>query len=534
MADAADVIYDQVITIARSASLSLTGESDDSARERASRAFDQIESFGLPALEAVARALLGPVPQVTELLGKVGEPALKYVEYAISKEDFRIASNAMQILVAIGPPALETLTSLLRTHSNHQIQELAAYILAGFGEKGISALAEDLRTGIDAIRIIVSGALSNKVSSIALARGSSIGYQSMVALLTQALSDSNAQVRLNALNGLQVARALSTSDIENALVDVDSRIRQAAQGALFQSGIDETNAHLLAKALEDKSGFLSAKAIETLSKSQYSVDPEALSAALIDVLITRKSNLPAEDFNLEIVVKALQTVITLSPVLHGRILQRLCELAFEYSGGVRKRSVFVAKRLDPDEFTVLVSDRATGHPAAAKAIFRLLGIGTDARTIVSQLSEADPGDIQKIAASQISLLINYYQDVLGQAKTSFWSAIISEVVGLLCLIGTLVFLLITRSPIIVPIFTGVSGVIAQFIAALQFFLFGETRKQLAYFHHQLNQTQRFLLANSVCESLEGEAKQVARTELVKVIASLESNQIDLPFAGVKK
>ncbi len=45
---------------------------------------------------------------------------------------------------------------------------------------------------------------------------------------------------------------------------------------------------------------------------------------------------------------------------------------------------------------------------------------------------------------------------------------------------------------------------------------------MAKFHEQLTITQRFLLANSVCESLESESKQTTRSALVKVIATIKS------------
>ncbi len=52
---------------------------------------------------------------------------------------------------------------------------------------------------------------------------------------------------------------------------------------------------------------------------------------------------------------------------------------------------------------------------------------------------------------------------------------------------------------------------------------------MAEFQERLDRTQRFLLANSICEALEGDAKQKARSELVEVIARvtpINANQND--------
>ena len=62
------------------------------------------------------------------------------------------------------------------------------------------------------------------------------------------------------------------------------------------------------------------------------------------------------------------------------------------------------------------------------------------------------------------------------------------------------------------------GTIVEVLAGLQFYLFGKTTDQLAYFQQGLDRTHTFLLANSICETLEGENKQESRAELVKLIA----------------
>ena len=46
-------------------------------------------------------------------------------------------------------------------------------------------------------------------------------------------------------------------------------------------------------------------------------------------------------------------------------------------------------------------------------------IATAAGGSIEQLAKADPTDIQRIAALQISLLFDFYKDVLDQARRSF-------------------------------------------------------------------------------------------------------------------
>jgi len=52
------------------------------------------------------------------------------------------------------------------------------------------------------------------------------------------------------------------------------------------------------------------------------------------------------------------------------------------------------------------------------------------------------------------------------------------------------------------------------------YYYNKSASQLAMFHTRLDSTQRFLLANSVCEGLEGDFKQQARSNLVRMIAGM--------------
>jgi len=135
---------------------------------------------------------------------------------------------------------------------------------------------------------------------------------------------------------------------------------------------------------------------------------------------------------------------------------------------------------------------------------------------INQLSEVQPEDILKIAGVEIQSLKGYYDLALGQAKQSFRWALIAAGVGLIFFLGAIAFLLITQSQSI-AIVNVVCGVIIEGISGLNFYLYGQTTKQLAYYHRQLDQTQRFLLANSICEALEGESRQKARSDLITLI-----------------
>jgi hypothetical protein len=139
---------------------------------------------------------------------------------------------------------------------------------------------------------------------------------------------------------------------------------------------------------------------------------------------------------------------------------------------------------------------------------------------VDRLSKAHPGDVQEIAASQIQLLTSYYDLVLGQARRSFRWALIAAGIGLGFFLASLAFLLLMQLQNVATV-SLISGALIEVISAINFYLYKTTSDQLANFHTRLDLTQRFLLANSICDSLEGDIKSKARYEIIKTITGLE-------------
>lgn len=139
-------------------------------------------------------------------------------------------------------------------------------------------------------------------------------------------------------------------------------------------------------------------------------------------------------------------------------------------------------------------------------------------TAIDSVARADPSNIQEVAASQLEISNNYYKSVLRQAQQSFRSAIVAAGVGLAFFIAALGIGL-AQQTLDVAIISAISGGIVEVISGLNFWLFGRTATQLDLFHVRLEQTQRFVLANSVCENLSTEARDATRSELVRLIGT---------------
>ena len=155
---------------------------------------------------------------------------------------------------------------------------------------------------------------------------------------------------------------------------------------------------------------------------------------------------------------------------------------------------------------------------------QLAGFIVDVKNIVENLSSTKPGEFPKIAASQIELLSSFYTLVLDQARQSFQWAIIAAGIGLIFFIVSITSILL-RETTDIAIVSAIGGILIEFIAGINFYLFNKATSQLSEFHIRLELTQRFLLGNSMCEGLSGDFKQQARGDLVRIMVGVESSTL---------
>lgn len=138
---------------------------------------------------------------------------------------------------------------------------------------------------------------------------------------------------------------------------------------------------------------------------------------------------------------------------------------------------------------------------------------------LKRLAEAKSGDVKEIAASQIELLARFYDLSLSQASRSFRWALIASIAGLVFFLAALVFMAWSQDPGLATI-SVISGAMVQVIGGINFWLYSRTISQLTLFQSRLEVTQRFLLANSLCESLEGDLMNKTRAKLIGRLAGV--------------
>ena len=139
---------------------------------------------------------------------------------------------------------------------------------------------------------------------------------------------------------------------------------------------------------------------------------------------------------------------------------------------------------------------------------------TEKRKICDELKNAvDTGHVGEIVSTHEQLILDYYQDVLGQAQKSFASAKSVASIGFWVLIVTLAYVLVIDALTHVRGFAmtepslkigglGVaSGALIEFIAGVNFWLYSRASKQFSAFHICLERTHRYLVAYKIAEGV---------------------------------
>lgn len=137
---------------------------------------------------------------------------------------------------------------------------------------------------------------------------------------------------------------------------------------------------------------------------------------------------------------------------------------------------------------------------------------------LKHLSDAPKDDVTAIASSQIELLARFYDLSLSQAGRSFRWALVASMVGLAFFSMAIVFMIWRQSGELATI-AMIGGALIEFIAGVNFYLYGKTLTQLSLFQGRLEVTQRFLLANSLCESLGDAWRDSTRARLINQLTT---------------
>lgn len=130
------------------------------------------------------------------------------------------------------------------------------------------------------------------------------------------------------------------------------------------------------------------------------------------------------------------------------------------------------------------------------------------RESIQRIGTASPADVQLIAASNMELLAGYYQIALTQSYRIFFWTLLGSGVGLIFFVAALG---------LSSGYAFLSGAILEIIAGMGIGLYGKTTAQLSGFRSRLEDLQRYVLVNSLCEALDGDERNRARAALIEEV-----------------
>ena len=149
-----------------------------------------------------------------------------------------------------------------------------------------------------------------------------------------------------------------------------------------------------------------------------------------------------------------------------------------------------------------------------------------------EVAETNPHDTHKLASLLQKMSLNFYEDVRSQARQSFYIALGAAIVGTLLVLFGVGMIMSERSSSDTTTLSILAGIVVQGISGINFYLYGKAARQFASFHVCLERTNRFLLANTLCENvIDKDRRDSLRIELVRLIATAPMLTLDVLTDG---
>jgi hypothetical protein len=122
--------------------------------------------------------------------------------------------------------------------------------------------------------------------------------------------------------------------------------------------------------------------------------------------------------------------------------------------------------------------------------------------------------VGQIGAALSRLTVDYYKDVLRQAKWSFTSALAASVTAIV------LFFMGLKSAIHEGNTANLSlaaGALVEVLAGINFYLYSRTSRQFSSFHICLERANRFLTVNAICDTLQENEQGAMRGKLIEAM-----------------
>jgi hypothetical protein len=137
---------------------------------------------------------------------------------------------------------------------------------------------------------------------------------------------------------------------------------------------------------------------------------------------------------------------------------------------------------------------------------------------IAEVDNDDPKSVNKIGAYLLGLQKEYHETVLDQSQRSFNVSLVFASIGLIFFIVAVIIALIRDLNSLAAIVPLLSGAVVEVVAGIGFYLYRKTTAQLSSFHGGVDVMQRYILANSLCTSLDDDERNKTRVALIHEIS----------------
>lgn len=137
--------------------------------------------------------------------------------------------------------------------------------------------------------------------------------------------------------------------------------------------------------------------------------------------------------------------------------------------------------------------------------------------IQEKIRERTSSNIIEIIQLNLNQLDEYYTINKNQARNSFYTSLFLIFLGFLTITFAIVISLSNPNlNISIPVISGISGVLLQFIGGANFFIYRKTLEQVNRFYNNLIKTQDTMLAIELCRQIDDDEKKKNLMEKVVI------------------
>lgn len=131
-------------------------------------------------------------------------------------------------------------------------------------------------------------------------------------------------------------------------------------------------------------------------------------------------------------------------------------------------------------------------------------------------------NVLEVIRKNLNQLNEYYVLNKLHSSGSYRLSVITISIGFVMIIGSVMYMFITKEVALISVILSISGVISEFIGATTFSLYKESNKNVDKFFIELTKLQRIMLAIELTSQLESDFKNKETAKVISALVNYET------------